>query len=108
MTKWVCFDGPGAAAVQSAGAEPALRDGNPLMAALRGAGNSVMLMPCADAQELALISVIKREMPKKAPAPVVEFARPLSRTATGFLGLTDEPEFADEPQLKPWWKRWSS
>jgi hypothetical protein len=103
MTKWVCFDGPGAAAVESASAEPTLRDGNPLMAAMRGAGNSVVIMPSGNAHELALVSVMKRQMPKK-PAPVVEFARPISRTATGFLGLTDEPEFADEPQQRPWWK----
>ena len=107
MTKWVCFDGPGAAAVESAGAEARLRDGNPLMAALRGAGNSVLLMPTSDAQEVALVSVIKREITKRA-ATVVEFARPISRTATGFLGLTDEPEFADEPQKKSWWKRWGA
>ena len=107
MTKWVCFDGPGAAAVESTGAEARLRDGNPLMAALRGPGNGVLIMPTSDAQELALISVIKREITKRA-APVVEFARPISRTATGFLGLTDEPEFADEPQKKSWWKHWGT
>jgi hypothetical protein len=75
------------------------------MAALHGAGNSILLMPTSNPQELALISVIKREITKRA-APVVEFARPISRTATGFLGLTDEPEFADEAEQKPWWKKW--
>jgi hypothetical protein len=108
MTKWVCFDEPGACTVQSTGAKPALRDGNALMAALGGAGRSVIVMPTGNAQELALVSVFKRQMPKRAAAPVIEFARPISRTATGFLGLTDEPEFADEPQRKPWWKRWSN
>jgi hypothetical protein len=108
MTKWVCFDEPGAEAVQSAGAGSTLRSGNPLMAALGGSGSSVVIMLTENTQELALVSCIKREIPKRTAAPVIEFARPISRTATGFLGLTDEPEFADEPQQKPWWKRLGS
>ena len=108
MAKWVCFDGSGADTVRSPGAESTLRDGNPLMAALHQSGSSVIVMPTGNAQELALVAVVKREMPKRAAAAVIEFARPISRTATGFLGLTDEPEFADELQQKPWWKRWSN
>jgi len=49
--------------------------------------------------------VIKRE--RVAVAPVIEFAKPgRVGQATGFLGLTDEPEYDDEPQQKPWWKKW--
>jgi hypothetical protein len=108
MTKWVCFDEAGAGAVQSAGVKATLRDGDPLVAALREPGNSILIMPGAEAQQLALVSIIKRELPRKAVAPEVEVAKPASRAATGFLGLTDEPEFADEVEKKPWWKRWRS
>ena len=73
------------------------------MAATQGPANSVVIMPTRNAQELALVSVIRRD---KIAAPVIELAKP-ARTgqATGFLGLTDEPEDADERQAKPWWKR---
>jgi hypothetical protein len=108
MTQWVYFDEAGAGALQPMGAAATLGSGNPLMAALRGSGNSVVIMPTGTAQELALISVVKGELPKRTVAPVVESARPISRAATGFLGLTDEPEFVDEPEKKPWWKRWGS
>jgi hypothetical protein len=108
MTKWVCFDETGATAVQSTGSKPVLREGDALMAALRGSENSILIMPTGKAQEVALVSVMKREPPKRAVAPVVEFARPMTRTATGFLGLTDEPEFADVPESRPWWKRWGT
>jgi hypothetical protein len=104
MTKWVCFDEAGTDALRSAGADAMLRQGNPLMAALRGPGNSIVIMPRGNAQDLALLSIIKRA-PKQTVAPVLEFSKPLPRAATGFLGLTDEPEFADEPEKKPWWKR---
>jgi hypothetical protein len=78
------------------------------MAALREPGDSVVLMPGGMAQELALVSIIKREIPRKAASPVIEFTKPASRTAqtSGFLGLTDEPEFPDELEKKPWWKKW--
>lgn len=107
MTRFVCFDQPGTDAVRGAGADATQRRGDPLMAALRASGNSVVIMPGSDAQELALISIIKREAAKPPVVPL-EAVRPVSRTATGFLGLTDEPEFADEPEKKSWWKRWSS
>ncbi len=108
MTRFVCFDQPGTDAVRGGGADATQRRGDPLMAALRENGNSVVIMPGSDAQELALISIIKREAPRRAVAPEVEFAKPSSRAATGFLGLTDEPEFADEPEKKPWWRKWGS
>jgi hypothetical protein len=105
MTRWVCFDEPAADAVRARGAQPAVRGGDALMAAMRESGNSVILMPSRDAQEVALVSVIKRE--KVVPAPVIEFAKPARLgQATGFLGLTDEPEYDDEPEKKPWWKKW--
>jgi hypothetical protein len=107
MTRFVCFDQTAADAVRLKGEEATVRSGNPLMAALREPGNSVVMLPGTNAQELALVSIIRREATKKAAAPVVEFSRPASRTATGFLGLTDEPEFADEVKRKPWWKRWN-
>src|SRR3954464_14187101 len=99
MTRFVCFDQPGTDAVRSAGADATQRRGDPLMAALRESGNSVVILPGSDARELALISIIKRESPKQPVAPV-ESVKPTSRAATGFLGLTDEPEFADEPEKK--------
>jgi hypothetical protein len=38
---------------------------------------------------------------------VIELAKPgRAGHATGFLGLTDEPEYDDEPQKNPWWKKW--
>ena len=104
MTRFVCFDQSATDAARAAGADATQRRGNPLMAALREPGNSVVMLPGANRQELALVSIIKREAPKKEVAPV--FAKPIPRTATGFLGLTDEPEFADEVDKKPWWKRW--
>ena len=105
MTRFVCFDQPGTDAVRSAGADATQRRGDPLMAALRESGNSVVILPGSDAQKLALISIIKREAPQQAVAPL-KSVKPVSRTATGFLGLTDEPEFADEPEKKSWWKWW--
>jgi len=106
MTRWVSFDEPAADAVRNAGVEPALRGGDALMAAMREPGNGVVIMPTADAQRLALISVIKRERVAVA-APVIEFAKPgRVAQATGFLVLTDEPEYDDEPRQKPWWKKW--
>ena len=107
MTRFVCFDQTAADAVRLKGEEATVRSGNPLMAALREPGNSVVMLPGTNAQEPALVSIIKREAPKKVAAPVPEFSKPASRTATGFLGLTDEPEFADEVKRKPWWKRWN-
>ena len=106
MTRFVCFDQTGTDAVRAAGADATQRRGNPLMAALREPGDSVVIMPGGSAQELAVVSIIKRETPRKSAAPSVELVKPISRTATGFLGLTDEPEFADEAEKKPWWKRW--
>ena len=105
MARFVCFDQPGTDAVRGAGADATQRRGDPLMAALRESGNSVVIMPGSEAQELALISIIKREAPKPTVAPL-QSPKPISRTATGFLGLTDEPEFAGEPEKKSWWKRW--
>jgi len=104
MTRWVCFDEPAAEAVRQAGGVPAMRQGDALMAATRGPANSVVIMPTRNAQELALVSVIRRE---KIAAPVMERAKPARKgQATGFLGLTDEPEYEDEPQQKAWWKEW--
>ena len=104
MTKWVCFDEAGAGLIRADGRDTALRRGDALMAAMRAPGNSVSLMPSPIDQEIALLSVVKRE---RVVAPLIEMARPASRgQATGFLGLTDEPEFADETEQKPWWKRW--
>jgi len=108
MTQWVCFDEAGADAARAAGADVRQGSGNPLMAALREPGNSIVILPGANPQELAIVSITKREAPKRAATPVVESVKPFSRTATGFLGLTDEPEFADEVEKKPWWKRWNS
>src|SRR3954453_8913743 len=108
MTRFVCFDQPGTDAARAAGADATQRRGDALMAAVRESGNSVVIMPAGDARQLALISVIKREVPKAGATPAVASISPISRTATGFLGLTDEPEFADEPESKSWWKRWSS
>jgi hypothetical protein len=106
MTRWVSFDEAGADAMRTAGVEPALRGGDALMAAMRDPGNGVVIMPTADAQRLALISVIKRQRAAVA-APVIEFSkRERVGQATGFLGLTDEPEYDDEPEKKPWWKKW--
>jgi hypothetical protein len=106
MTRFVCFDQSATDAVRAAGADATQRRGNPLMAALREPGNSVVIMPGGNAQELAVVSIVKRESPKAAVIPAAEPTRPTSRTATGFLGLSDEPEFADEPETKSWWKRW--
>jgi|SRR5438105_9924410 len=106
MTRFICFDQTGADAVRAAGADATQRRGNPLMAALREPGNSVVIMPGGNAQELAVVSINKREIPNKAVVPAVESTRSSSRAATGFLGLSDEPEFADEAENKPWWKRW--
>src|SRR4051812_34097520 len=103
MTRWVCFDEPAAEAVREAGGEPRLRSGDALIAAMSEASNSMVIMPTLNEQELALVSVIKRQ---KVAAPVIEFSKP-SRAgrATGFLGLTDEPEYLDEVEKKPWWKK---
>ena len=104
MTRWVCFDQPAADVVQEAGITPTTRSGDALMSALREPGKSLVIMPTADSRELALVSVIKRE---RVAAPVIEFAKPAKvGHATGFLGLTDEPEYEDEPEKKPWWKKW--
>jgi len=104
MTKWVCFDEGGAGHVRAHGSDAVLGRGDALMAAMRAPGNSVILMPSPIDQEIALLSVVKRE---RVVAPVIEMARSApGAQATGFLGLTDEPEFADEPEQKPWWKRW--
>jgi len=107
MTRFVCFDQPGTDAIRAMGADATQRRGDPLMAALREPGNSVVLMPGGMAQELTLVSIIKREIPRKTASPVIEFTKPVPRTAqaSGFLGLTDEPEFADEVKNKPWWKK---
>ena len=75
------------------------------MAALREPGNSVVILPGGGTQELALISIVKRA-PKKVMPHAAEPVRPASRTATGFLGLTDEPEFVDDAEKKPWWRKW--
>ena len=105
MTRWVCFDDAAADEVRGTGAHPGMRGGDPLMAAMRDPGNSVILMPSKNAQEVALVSVIKRE--KVKAAPVIEFAKPArDAQASGFLGLTDEPEYEDEAEKKPWWKKW--
>ena len=108
MTRFVCFDQAGTDAIRAAGADATQRRGDPLMAALREPGNSVVIMPGGIAQELALVSIIKREIPRQPAAPALEFTKPVSRTAqtSGFLGLTDEPEFADEAEKKPWWRKW--
>ena len=104
MARWVCFDQPAADAVRAAGGQPALRSGDALMTAVRESGNSVVIMPGRNAEQLAVVSVIKRE---KVAAPVIEFSKPgRVGQATGFLGLTDEPEFDDEPEKKSWWKKW--
>ena len=108
MTRFVCFDQSGADAVRAAGVDATQRRGDPLMAALREPGNSVVILPGASEQKLALVSIIKREVPKQAVAPALEFSKATPRAATGFLGLTDEPEFADEVEKKPWWRKWSS
>ena len=108
MTRFVCFDQAATDAARAAGVDATQRRGNPLMAALREPGNSVVILPGRNTQELALVSIIKREAPKQVPTPVLEFSKPTPRAATGFLGLTDEPEFADDVEKKPWWRRWSN
>jgi len=108
MTRFVCFDQSATDVARAAGADATQRRGNPLMAALREPGNSVVMLPGANAQELALVSIIKREAPQKVAVPAGEFSKPASRAATGFLGLTDEPEFTDVVEKKPWWKRRSN
>ncbi|MFL6299575.1 MAG: hypothetical protein ACJ71N_03075 [Terriglobales bacterium] len=104
MTRWVSFDESAADAVRNAGGQPTLRSGDALATALRAPGNSVVIMPTRDGQQAAILSVIKRE---RVVAPVIEFTKSARiGQATGFLGLTDEPEFDDDPVKKPWWKKW--
>jgi hypothetical protein len=104
MPQWITVDDETASALHSRLPEQTiikLSEGSALEHALRHSETTVAVLPCPGLGQAALAVFRWNQRPVLAPAQA-------SRTrAGGFLGLTDEAEFEDEPEEKKgWWKRW--
>ena len=108
MARWIAFDQQTSSLLRSK-----LAQGTTIQTFGRGAidyalakpGPVVTLLPATGAE----ISIAVFRRPSKARAANVWTAHVSANTrAGGFLGLSDEPVFEDEPaqeQKKGWWRR---
>ncbi len=119
MARWIAFDDETAEAVigrfKRGAAE--IREGEqPLEAALRCGRPSVLILPAKTAGRVLLVSIEPKtnaSSTTKAPSTTTSKTHaqaPVRYQATGFLGLTDEPVFEEEPETpakkkKGWWPR---
>ncbi len=118
MVRWIAFDDETAEAVigrfKRGAAE--IREGEqPLEAALRYGRPSVLILPAKTAGRVLLVSLEPKtnvSSSTKAPSTTTSKTQsqaPVRYQATGFLGLTDEPVFEEEPEPPPkkksWWPR---
>lgn len=105
MGRWAVFDDKSAAAVAiAAHVDPVISPGaDYLVEALSWERESVLVIP-SHLPAQALVAHFRRPDPPPPPPrkePAVRYQ------ATGFLGLTDEPVYEDEPAppKKKWWRR---
>lgn len=107
MPNWTTFDDETSAALRSRLPEPAISQ-RPARLALEQVlqrGETVVAVLPGGMLDQAALTVFRwnRVQPVVEPAPA-----PVHKThATGFLGLTDEPDFEGEETQgkKSWWKR---
>ncbi len=108
MAMWIAFDQETSSFLHTRLAQgtkiATLRRG-PVDYALAKPGSVVTLLPEADGD--IGIAIFRRRGARKAVSPVAPQSIASGPTrATGFLGLGDEPAFAEEPeQKKSWWQK---
>ena len=112
MIRWIAFDDETAEAVVSkfkrGGAE--IHRGEPLDAVLDFAKPSLMLLPSTKPGRVLLA-----QFQPKPRSATNESRQPIAFETMGFLGLTDQPVYADNPAVeqnqdkkKKWWQRRSA
>lgn len=101
MPRWITFDETTAARLQAPNGENfRVATGDALDAAIDSA-NAVAILP-ASAGEV-LIARVRRATLAIADT---EASTAVGYSAGGFLGLSDDPIYEEEPAAKhPWWKR---
>lgn len=65
-----------------------------------GRGPALALLPGSAPGEVLMV---QRE--RKRPVPARAPGQPIAYEAAGFLGLHDEPVYAEEPPPRSWWQR---
>lgn len=78
-------------------------EGEPLQSALQSRSPISLLAMPADTPNRVLIATFRRAAQTAAPADSPD---PIAFEAGGFLGLSDEPVYQDEPQAgRKWWRK---
>jgi len=117
MVRWIAFDDETAEAVigrfKRGAAE--IREGEqPLEAALRYGRPSLLILPATTTGRVLLVSVEPKSLDTSGTitpqaTSKTQSQAPVRYQAGGFLGLTDEPVFEEEPpappKMKSWWPR---
>jgi hypothetical protein len=105
MPRWIAFDEPTAAALQSRipGQQVELGAGDVLASAL-ASSTAVALLPATDGAVLilALRHIVAGQLETEPASSAAAYS------AGGFLGLTDEPIFQEEEESLPktrWWHK---
>jgi len=100
MTRWIAFDEESTAATADRTQTAVLfQRGNALVAALSSRNSALILLPGGTPDEALLLAV------HRTPASTTGIS-PVRFEPAGFLGLHDEPVYADEPApKKKWWQR---
>lgn len=100
MARWIAFDEESTATVAArTQAAVSFQRGDALDTALSAESPSVVILP-DDSGDVLLLEV------RRNSSEISTRIEPVAFEATGFLGLTDEPVFSEEPQpRKKWWQR---
>lgn len=114
MARWIAFDEESTAiAAAQTGMAVSFKQGDALEDALASSKPAVVLLPGETSEEIVVVELRPTPMATGAepPPPRQESSQPnladepVAYEASGFLGLSDEPVFEQEPVKKKWWQR---
>ncbi len=111
MGRWIAFDEESTAiAAAESGVAVSFQRGDAFDTALASAKPAIVILPGTTLEDVLVVDLIPgQRLPSlhQDDGRVSSDEAPVSYEATGFLGLTDEPVFEEEPAapVKKWWKR---